>query len=147
MNDYPHRNTQNLAQIGPVYSTLDEKQRAISEQILNHKIRPELKIKINMNIIGLDRKKEITPKNPETFRWTKKWSTVGKSGFRYAYTMNNINRLGPPLFGVILFYYVIMDKAAMVYYAKECLNQESEGAYMKLNTFPGHYPDKISLMA
>ncbi len=53
MNDQSHRNLQNLPKIGPVYSSQDEKQRVIVEEILNFRIRPELKLKINMNIPGI----------------------------------------------------------------------------------------------
>ena len=60
MNDTPHRNLQNLPKIGAIYSTVDEKQRVISEEILLQRIKPELKLKINLNI--LHRGKGTDPK-------------------------------------------------------------------------------------
>jgi len=81
MNQNPHRNIQKLAKIGPIYSSKDERQRLISEEILTAKIKPELKLKINMNIPGLNRKKEISPRNPETLRIVKKLGAYGKDGW------------------------------------------------------------------
>jgi len=147
MNDYPHRNYQNLPKIGPVYSSKDEKQRVIAEEILNHKIVPELKLKINMNIPGLEKKKTISALNPETFRFSRRWSSFGKEGWKYLYTMHNIVRVMPPLGGAALFFYAVMDRTQQVYYAKEHLNQEYETCYLKMQSYPGHYADKISLMA
>ena len=78
MNDYPHRNFQNLPKIGPVYSSKDEKQRIIAEEILNNKIKPQLKLKINMNIPGLDKKRQLVLGIQKHFDFQKVGHLMGK---------------------------------------------------------------------
>jgi len=146
MNDQAHRNFQNLPKIGPVYSTKDEKQRAIAEEILNYRIRPELKLKINMNIPGLDKKKTITPFNPETRRLISRLSSTGREGWTFIWIMPNIARfLTPAMFVAFLYYAGETLVNARFYETRN--NYEWEGVYCKFQTIPAHYLDRYSLMA
>lgn len=60
MNCTPYRNMQNLPRIGQLYSTKDEKQRQIANAILEGTIKPELKLKINIKIIGLEKRNQFS---------------------------------------------------------------------------------------
>ena len=147
MNENPHRNIQNLAKIGPVFSTKDEKQRILADEILNLKFKPELKLKLNMNIPGLDRKKQISTRNPSTFRYFAPFSTRGKEGWVYIWTMPNIVRFWTPFISVLLLYYSGVSFTTQVYNNRDVNNYEWETTYVKMQTFPSHYFEKWSLMA
>lgn len=146
MNDQSYRNFQNLPKIGPVYSTKDEKQRQIAEEILNFRIRPELKLKINMNIPGLDKKKVISPFNPETRRVFSRLSSKGREGWIYIWTMTNIARFVFPSFFAIFYWYGGHTLVLQKYYETRN-NDEWEGVYCKMQTLNFHYIDRLSLMA
>lgn len=147
MNDNPHRSIQNLPKIGPVFSTKDEKQRVISEEILSLKFKPELKLRLNMNIPGLDRKKQISTRNPSTFRFFAPLSTRGKEGWVYLWTMPNITRFWTPFMCVLLLYYSGESFVTQVYGHRDVNNYEWETTYVKMQTFPSHYFERWSLMA
>jgi hypothetical protein len=147
MNDNPHRNYQNLKQIGPVFSSKDEKQRILSEEILKFTVKPELKLRINMNIPGLDRKKQITPLNPGSHRLFQRLSVKGKEGFVYLWTMPNIVRFFTPFICILYLYYGGETFVQQVYMAKERNNHEWMTAYPKMQSQPSHYLEKWSLMA
>lgn len=147
MNDNPHRNIQNLKKIGPVYSTIDEKQRNITEEILNFKVRPELKVKLNMNIPGLERKKVMGVRNPGTYRYFTRLAMKGREGWIYIWTMPNITRFWTPFMCALLLYYAGQTLTFQVYYSKELNNMEWEGCYPKMQTIPSHYFERFSLMA
>jgi hypothetical protein len=146
MNEQAHRNYQNLPKIGAVYSTKDEKQRALAEEILNFRVKPEMKLKINMNIPGLEKKKTISPLNPSTRRWFNPLSVKGKQGWLFVWTMPNVTRFLPPALCVAFLFYCGETLVAADYYKKKN-NDEWEGVYCKMQTIPGHYIDRWSLMA
>lgn len=147
MNDSPHRNLQNLPKIGSVFSDKDEKQRQIAEEIMQYRIRPEMKMKINMNIKGLDKKTQITPVNPETMRWFGRISSKGRVGWVYANLMTNHFRFIPIAFYATFYYYQGYRLVSANYYDQYENNNEWEAIYMKMQTFPGHYCDIWSFMA
>jgi hypothetical protein len=147
MNDTPHRNLQNLPKIGPVFSTIDEKQRLLSEQILDLRIKPELKLKINLAIPGLDRKKDITMKNVSTYRFTQKLSHYGKEGWKNVWIMPNSIKFLIPFCGGMFYYFVMMNRMYQVYNANETLNYEYETCYVKMQTQTTYYTDVITYMA
>ena len=146
MNDQSYRNFQNLPKVGPVFSSKDEKQRVIAEEILNFRIRPELKLKINMSIPGLEKKKTITPFNPETRRLVTRLSSKGREGWIYIWTMSNIARFFTPCFFVAFYVFGGHTLVLQRFYETEN-NNEWEGVYCKMQTLPSHYMDRISLMA
>jgi hypothetical protein len=146
MNDHAHRNFQNLPKIGPVYSTKDEKQRVIAEEIINYRIRPELKLKINMNITGLDKKKIISPINPETRRLTTRLSYKGKEGWLYIWTYPNIARFFVPSL-CVAFLYFAGESLITARYNETENNYELETCYTKMQIVKTHYYDRWSLMA
>jgi hypothetical protein len=147
MEDYLYRPKQNLEQIGPVYSTQDEKQRAIVKEILDLKIRPVMQININQNIPGLDKKKVIGMKNPATTRLWAPFAMYGRKGVKYFSHSYNISRFGVPAFTFLFYYYVAESYFRGTYYDKEFNNYENETCYFKMQTFNVHYTDKSSLMA
>jgi hypothetical protein len=147
MDSQPHRNYQNLPKIGPVYSSKDEKQRHIVDEILKYRIKPEMRLNINMNIPGLERKKTITPLNPQTRRLFAPLSCKGREGFLYFWTMPNISRFFPPFICVALLYYVGEMLVSATYYDLEHNNYEKETIYMKFQNNPSYYMDRYSLMA
>ncbi len=147
MNLNPHRNYQNLPKIGPVYSEKDEQQRVIAEEILNYRIRPELKLKINLNIPGLERKKTITPINPSTHRFISRLSSKGKEGWYYLWIMPNGWRFLIPFFMAAFLYYGGESLVALVYHERELNNNEWITIYPKFQTQANYYQDKWSLMA
>jgi hypothetical protein len=146
MNDQAHRNYQNLPKIGPVYSTQDEKQRFIAEEIINYRIRPEMKIKINMNIPGLQKKKKISAINPETRRIFAKLSSKGKQGWVYIWLYSNVARFITPLM-CVLFYYYCGHTLVFARFYEEDNNLEYESVYTKMQSVKPYYTDKFSLMA
>jgi hypothetical protein len=146
MNEQSYRNMQNLPKIGPVFSTKDEKQRMIVEEIMNFRIKPELKLKINMNIPGLDKKKTPSPFNPDTRRIFSALSSKGREGWIYIWTMTNISRFFIPFLGVVFYYYCGHTPVLMKYWETQN-NREWETVYCKMQTIPGHYMDRLTLMA
>lgn len=147
MNENSHRNIQKLPRIGPVYSTKDEKQRLIAEAILQGKIKPQLKLKINMNIEGLDKKKIISARNPETRRLVTRMSAFGKDGWCYLMTSSNVSRFGIPLIVFMYYYYVAMVPIMQNYVEKEHLNYEILTLFPKYQIVAPHYHDKVVYMA
>lgn len=147
MNNYSYRDIQNLPRIGPVFSTQDEKQRLIADGIIEGKIKPELKLKINMNIRGLEKKKFISPKNPETFRLAARMSAFGKDGWCYFMTSSNVARFGMPLMVFGFYYYVGMTPIMQNYQEKELLNWEFLTINPKFQIVAPHYHDKVCYMA
>ena len=146
MNESAHRNLQNLPKIGAVYSTKDEKQRALAEEILNFRVKPELKLKINMNIPGLEKKKQISPLNPSTRRFFNPLSSKGRDGWIFIWTIPNITRFLPPALCFAFLYYSGESLVSANYYERRN-NDEWEGVYCKMQTIHGHYIDRWSLMA
>lgn len=146
MNEQAHRNMQNLPKIGAVYSTKDEKQRALAEEILNFRVKPEMKLKINMNIPGLEKKHTIAPRNPSTRRLFNPLSSKGRDGWILIWTMPNITRFLPPALCVAFLYFSGESLIGANYYERRN-NDEWEGVYCKMQTIHGHYIDRWSLMA
>ncbi len=147
MNDNPHRNVQNLPRIGPVYSSKDEKQRLIAEEILAGRIKPELKLKINMNIPGLEKKKFISARNPETFRLATRLGAYGKDGWYYVMTASNASRFLLPAMTVLFYYFVGSTPLMQNWQEKELLNYEFMTVYPKFQIVSPHYTDKTCYMA
>lgn len=146
MEDHLYRPKQELDRIGPVYSTKDEKQRVLAKEILDLKIRPELAIKVNLNIPGLDKKKVYGSKNPATFLFYKPLTMTGKKGTKFIFFTHNINRFFIPFFIVLFYWYNCESYIRGSWYDKEMNNCESESSYFKLQTFNCHFPEKSSLM-
>ena len=147
MNENPHRNIQKLPQIGPIFSSKDEKQRLIAEEILAGRIKPELKLKINMNIPGLERKKMITPRNVESYRLVGKLGGVGKDGWYYVMTHANAARFILPAMGFLFYYFVESTPIMQAYQEKELLNYEYMSIYPKFQIVANTYIDKTCYMA
>lgn len=146
MNEQSHRNFQNLPKIGPVYTTKDEKQRQVAEEIMNFRIRPEMKLKINMNIPGLDKKKQITALNPETRRVFGRLSSKGREGWTYIWLYSNSTRFFLP-FLMFAWYYYAGHTLITAKHSESENNYEWEAAYCKMQTLRTHYMDRWSLMA
>jgi hypothetical protein len=147
MNELSHRNEQNLTKIGPIYSTKDEKQRIIAEEILNLKIKPQLKLNINMNIPGLTKKKKLSAHNPTTTRWVGHLGGVGRTGWFYVNTMPNAIRLFGPFICCLFYYYAVMPIGFQVHQHRYHLNYEFETCYAKMQTMPQPYIEKTVFMA
>ncbi len=147
MNDNPHRSLQNLPKIGPVFSDMDEKQRMISEEIMEFRLRPELRMKINMNIKGLEKKLTVTPQNPETLRLFGRLSSKGRAGWVYVNLMTNSFRFIPIALYCTFYFYQGYRLINAKYYEQYENNNEWEAIYMKMQTFPGHFCDVFSFMA
>jgi len=147
MNDTPHRNLQNLPKIGPVFSTIDERQRILAEEILEQRIKPELKLKINLDIPGLERKKELTFRNVTTYRFTQKLSHYGKEGWKYIWIMPNCIKFFMPICGFMGYFYIYMRNMYQVYNGNETFNYEYETCYLKMQTQSTYYTDTITYMA
>ena len=131
MNDNPHRNIQNLLRIGPMYSSKDEKQRLIADEILAGRIKPELKLNINLNILGLERKKVISSRNAETYRLFARLGAHGKDGWYYVMTSANASRFLLPAMTFIFYYYIGSTPLMQNYQEKEFLNYEYLTIYPK----------------
>lgn len=147
MNENPHRNIQNLPQIGPIYSSKDEKQRLIAEEILAGRIKPELKLKINMNIPGLEKKRTITPRNVESYRLVGKLGGIGKDGWYYVMTHANAARFILPGMGFLFYYFVQSTPVTSAYQEKVLLNYEYLTVYPKFQIVAPSYMDKTCYMA
>lgn len=147
MDNYLHRQYQNLEQIGPVYSSKDEKQRVIAENIRNLKIKSHIEIKINRNIPGLDKKKVIGSRNPATFRLYTPLSFVSRKGVRYLWTQPNIQRFAIPLSVFAVYYYILAQYIHGTYIRNDLYNYETDYCYNKLSLHNGHFIEKFSLMA
>ena len=147
MNDSPHRNIQGLPKVGPTYSSIDEKQRILADEILKGRIRPELKTDINLFIKGLERKKIPSYKNSSTFKLITPLSSKGKQGYTSFWNHYNHSRIFIPFVLVMAIYYDLTSRLNQVYTSKVFLNHEYETCYMKLQTFPGHSTSKNSFMA
>ena len=147
MNELSHRNDQSLSKIGPVFSHKDEKQRIISEEILNLRLKPQLKLNINMNIQGLRKKKSISAYNPPTTKWIFHVLGIGREGWSYYNTMPNSLRFWAPIVMMMFDYYAAMPVGLQVHQQKNELNHEFETAYFKFQTISQPYIEKFTFMA
>jgi hypothetical protein len=147
LDNFTYRQSQNLDKLGPVYSTKDEKQRVISENILNLKIKPTMQVNINRNIPGLDKKKKVGLRNPAYFRLYSPLSHVGKTGIRFMHTQPNIQRFIVPGFVFAFYYYTLSNYTNGTYIKMELHNYEDEFCYPKMSLTHGHFIEKFSLMA
>jgi hypothetical protein len=147
MNELSHRNEQGLRKIGAIYSEKDEKQRIIAEEILNLKLKPQLKIGINMNIPGLTKKKTISPHNPTTRKAIFHMAGYGRAGWVYVNTMPNAIRFWAPFLMVLYYYYAVMPIGFQVHQHRHELNYEYETVYFKYQSIPAPYIEKVVFMA
>lgn len=147
MDERLHRVSQALDKVGPVYSTKDEKQRILAEEILNLRFKPKVALNVNPNIQGLDKKKVIGFKNPSTIRLFRRASGVSKNGNIHFATYINISRFAVPVFVFAFYFYNCMSFTHATYYKLEKNNYEIEFCYRKLGTTSIHYGEKLTLMA
>ncbi len=147
MDNRQHRTSQNLEKVGPIYSSKDEKQRLISEEILNLKYKPQILLNVNRNIQGLDKKKEIGGRNPSTLRLISKTLGISKLGIVTFNTTPNVSRFLVPVFVGLFYYYNIANLTLGTYFKLEKNNYEIEYCYRKLGTTSTHFGEKFSLMA
>lgn len=147
MDNRQHRSSQNLEIVGPIYSSKDEKQRLISEEILNLKYKPQILLNVNRNIQGLDKKKEIGGRNPSTLRLISKTLGISKLGIVTFNTTPNVSRFLVPVFVGLFYYYNIANLTLGTYFKLEKNNYEIEYCYRKLGTTSTHFGEKFSLMA
>jgi hypothetical protein len=147
MNELSHRNEQSLSQIGPIFSTKDEKQRLIAEEILNLRIKPQLKLNINMNIQGLTKKKKLSAYNPSTTRWINHMGGIGRTGWLYVNTIPNATRFFMPFIACMFYYYGVMPIGFQVHQRRHELDYEYETCYAKMQTLPAPYIEKVVFMA
>lgn len=147
MDNRQHRASQNLDKVGPIYSSKDEKQRLIAEEILNLKYKPQILLNVNRNIQGLDKKKEIGGRNPSTLRLFSKTFGISKLGIVTFNTTPNVSRFLVPVFVGLFYYYNISNLTLGTYYKLEKNNYEIEYCYRKLGTTSTHFGEKYSLMA
>lgn len=147
MDNFQHRSSQDLEKIGPIYSTKDEKQRIIAQKILDLKIRPVLKIKVNSDIPGLDKKKVLGFRNTSYYRLFSPLSSYGKTGVRYIGHQANVSRFLVPLFVFGFYYYNCANYFLGTYYKLEHNNKEFESVYFKMQNTSTHFGEKFCLMA
>jgi hypothetical protein len=147
MNELSHRNDQNLSKVGPIFSQKDEKQRIISEEILNLRLKPQLKLNINMNIQGLRKKNRLSAYNPPTTKWIFHVLGIGREGWSYYNTMPNAIRFWAPLVMMMFYYYAAMPVGMQVHQQRHDFNHEFETAYFKFQTISQPFIEKISFMA
>ena len=106
-----------------------------------------MKININMNIEGLEKKKVFGSKNPSTLRLYAPLSMTGRKGVVYLTHYHNIARFGVPMFLALFWYYNCENYFKSTYYKLEWNNMETESTYFKLQTFTCHFSEKHTLMA
>ena len=147
MDDTQHRVSQSLEKIGPVYSTKDEKQRLIAEEVLALRFKPKLSINVNQNIQGLDKKRVIGGKNSSYLRMFYKLTGKSKNGVIYSTIHTNIAKFGVPFFVFLFYYYIASSFTLSTYYKLEKNNMEIDFCYRKLGTTSTHMGEKYSLMA
>lgn len=147
MNEFLYRPRQELDKIGDIYSSKDEKQRVIAEEIRNLRIKPKQEILLNMNIQGLDKRKVFGGRNPATLRFYAPFITTGRTGVKYIGHYHNIARFVVPGFVVLFYYYTAENYMRAAWYDKEMNNCETETTYVKMQTFSCHFPEKHTLMA
>lgn len=147
MDNRQHRASQNLEKVGPIYSSKDEKQRLVAEEILNLKYKPQIFLNVNRNIQGLDKKKEIGGRNPSTLRLFSKTLGISKLGIVTFNTTPNVSRFLVPVFVGLFYYYNIANLTLGTYFKLEKNNYEIEYCYRKLGTTSTHFGEKFSLMA
>ncbi len=147
MNEFLYRPQQELDKIGHVFSSKDEKQRLIAEEIRNLRLKGERNVLINQNIEGLDKKPKFTLRNPASARFFNPFFNKGRNGVVYVYHQNNISRLMVPLFLFASWYYICENYFRGQYYKLELNNNEAETCYFKIQTFSVHMPEKHTLMS
>ena len=147
MDNYLHRQRQVLEQVGPVYSTKDEKQRVIAENIKNLKLKTYIEVNVNRNIQGLDKKKVIGSNNPATFRLYTPLSFVSRKGMRWMNTKPNTQRFGIPALVFGYYYYTLAQYIQGTYVRQELNNQEIDYCYNKMSLHNGHFIERYSFMA
>lgn len=141
-----HRNSQSLEKVGPVFSTRDEEQRAITEEIIAGRIKPVQKIKLNLNIPGLDKKPYPGRPNTSYYRLIHPVSSFSRVGFGYVWINRNHTRFLAPVFCFAVYYYGGTTLSTAIYNI-EHQNFDEEKCYLKMQNYAGHYADRLTLMA
>ena len=147
-DDFLYRPKQELDKIGPIYSSKDEIQRTLANDIRDLKIKkPNVSVNIPMDIPGLDRKPVFGGRNAATLRMFAPWRTFGRGGGSYITHHYNVSRIVVPAFIFAYYIYDIEHFTRGTWYDKELNNMETETAYIKMQTFTVHYAEHQTLMA
>ena len=121
-----------LKRIGPMYSSLDEKQKQITQMISRQEIRPTLNCSINQNIPGLRKKAVPFLTKPSTVaRAWHPWATYERNGAINIGITRNYSRLVFPGVAIFLIYYVGGNINYGTIYVNWLNNFQHEAVYFK----------------
>ena len=97
---------QNLPKLGPAFSAIDDKQNQVVEMIKRYEIEPQLKVRINMDIAGLRKKKTPFGLKPANQRWWAPFISYERNGYMNVALSRNWTRLAFPLIPLFFFMYM-----------------------------------------
>ena len=132
---------QNLKKIGPSYSTIAEKQAQVVEMIKRNEIKPELKVRLNMNIQGLRKKTTPFSSKPNNRRLWQAWGSYERNGMLNVGLSRNWVRLVFP--AIPMFFFIYMGEPVIHgwVYINWYNNYQWEACYHKLQTHRMVYGD------
>ena len=97
---------QNLPKVGPGFSHVDEKQVNVVSMIKNYEVAPQLKVRINMEIPGLRKKKVAFSVKPNNRRLLASFISYERNGYMNVALSRNWTRLAFPLIPLFFFMYM-----------------------------------------
>ncbi len=97
---------QSLPRVGPAFSHVDENQAQVVQMIKNYEVAPQLKVRMNMDIQGLRKKKVAFSEKPNSRRYMSSWISYERNGFLNIGLSRNWVRITYPLLPLFFFAYM-----------------------------------------
>jgi len=132
---------QNLPKIGPAFSHVDEKQAQVVEMIKNYEVAPQMKVRINMDIPGLRKKRVPFSTKPNNRRYTASWTSYERNGILNIGLSRNWVRITYPLVPLFFFAYMWQPVIHGHVYKAHYNNFQWEGVYYKFGSNRPLYTD------
>ena len=133
---------QNLPKIGPRFSHIDEKQQTVVTMIKKFEVAPQLKVRINMDIPGLRKKKQAFAAKPNNKRLWASFMSYERNGILNVGLSRNWTRIAFPLFPLFMFVYIFQPVIHGTTYIQHFNNFQWEGIYYKFGNNRPVYTDQ-----
>ena len=125
---------QTLPKIGPMHSTVHEKQLEVIKLVKNFEIQPTLHCSINQNIPGLRKKQHAFARKPSSHRWYRKFHSFERNGVLNWGVSANWTRIVFPTVFVFYCFYIFQPVMHSSVYINEFNMYQYEAIYAKMTS-------------
>lgn len=133
---------QNLPKIGATFSHIDEKQQQVVQMIKKFEVKPQMHVRLNMDIPGLRKKKVAFSAKPNNRRLMASWISYERNGILNIGLSRNWVRLAYPVVPLFLFMYMWQPIIHGTIYIQQYNNYQWEGIYFKYGQNRPIYTDQ-----